>query len=136
MSITDAKRTALIEVFMGLTAYTMPTDIDVGLWTADPGASDPPAAGEVSHGSYSRQSTDPGTDWEQVGGAGIVKNATIISFGTATGSWGTVKWFVLFDTTSGSVFICSGRLDDDYVIGNGNAVSFQIGDCVVRINAA
>src|SRR3954471_14100195 len=95
MSKSDYLENKLLDHETGKTAYTMPA-VWVGLYTAAP--SDAGGGTEVTGGSYARKST-AGADWNAAA-SGSTSNANAITFVTATGTWGTVTHFGLFDAAS------------------------------------
>lgn len=104
---------------LGKTSYTMPT-VYVGLYTAAP--SDTGGGTEVTGGSYARKST-AGADWNAAA-SGSSSNANAITFITATGSWGTVTHFGLFDAASAGNLLRWAALTTSKTIGSGDTASF------------
>ena len=84
----------IVDHFTGKAAWTMPT-IYVALFVGDPEG----AGTEVSGGSYARKAT-AAADWNTASG-GATSNAQALAFPQATGSWGTVDYFALYDAASG-----------------------------------
>lgn len=105
----------------GKTSYTMPS-VFVGLLTAAP--TDTTAGTEVSGGSYARKST-AGTDWNAASGnPASATNANAITFVTATGSWGTVTHFALYDASTAGNMLRWGALTTSKTISTGDTASF------------
>jgi hypothetical protein len=109
------------------------TNIYVSLHTADPGE-DGQGAGEVSGGSYARVSTAP-ADWDAASGAdpATLENTSLITFPTATGSWGTVTHAGLWThatTTTESVFVGATPLGASRTIASGETAEVAIGAIV------
>lgn len=115
-------------IFKGTTFTANPSGvIYVSAHTADPGP-DGQTAGEVSGGSYARKVT-AATDWNAATTAdpSVVTNANAITFVTATGSWGTVTHFGLWNSltlTAAANFIGSKALTASQVVASGNTLSF------------
>src|SRR5690349_8798175 len=122
MSKSDYLENKLLDHQVGKTSYTMPT-VYVGLFTAAP--SDSGGGTEVSGGSYARKST-AGADWNAASG-GSTTNANAITFVTATGSWGTVTHWGLFDASSAGNLLRWAALGTSKTIGNGDTASFAAG---------
>lgn len=122
---------ALNDQVFGKAAFTNPNGVMyVSLHTADPGI-DGQTSNEVSGGSYARKLT-AATDWGASSNAdpAITLNAAVLTFVTATGSWGTVTHFGLWRTLSGTTaadFIGRGALTASQTIANTNTASFAIG---------
>lgn len=116
----------LIDHTTGKTAYTMPS-VWVGLYTAAP--TDAGGGTEVSTTStgYARKST-AAADWTAASGnPASASNANAITFATASGSWGTVTHFGLFDAASGGNMLRWGALGTAKAIGSGDTASFAAG---------
>jgi hypothetical protein len=113
--------------------------IYVSLHTGDPGP-DGQTANEVSGGSYARKVT-AATDWTTPTTAdpSVVSNANAITFVTATGSWGTITHFGLWNalaTATAAAFIGSKALTASQAVATGNTVSFPIGSLVHNLGTA
>jgi len=89
-------------------SYTMPTNLWIGLSTADP-TDDNSGQAEPSGGSYARVSTD-GDDWDAASG-GATANAAAITFPENTASWGTVTHFCIWDASTAGNMVAHGTLD-------------------------
>ena len=114
----------LIDHTTGKTAYTMPT-VYVGLLTAAP--TDTTGGTEVSGGSYARKST-AGADWNAASGnPASTSNANAITFVQASGAWGTVTHFALYDAASAGNMLRWGALGTSKTIGTGDTASFAAG---------
>ena len=89
-------------------SYTMPTNLWVGLSTADP-LDDNSGQAEPSGGAYARVFTD-GDDWDASSG-GATANAAVIEFPENTASWGTVTHFCIWDASTAGNMVAHGALD-------------------------
>lgn len=101
--------------------------IYVSLHTGDPGP-DGQTANEVTGGSYAAKVT-AATDWNAATTAdpSVVSNLNAITFVTATGSWGTVTHFGLWNhltTRAAANFVGSKALTASQAVATGNTVSF------------
>lgn len=106
----------LLDHIVGKTAFTMPT-VYVGLSTADP-LDDASGLAEPSGNNYARVST-AGGDWNAAA-SGAIDNANAITFPEASGSWGTVTHFALFDAASAGNMLAHGSLSDSKAVGSGD----------------
>ena len=129
-SFADYWENEILDHLFGKGAYSPPT-IYVGLSTADPG-DDEAGLAEPSGGSYARKATT-GTDWNAASG-GSLDNATAIEFAAATGDWGTVTHFALFDALSGGNMLAHGSLTLSKTITSGDTVRFVIGDLDISLD--
>lgn len=114
----------------GTRDFSPPSDLYVFLSKADPGE-DGSAIDEPSGGGYSRVGTDEG-DWNAAvtggDGKGLVDNANLVDFGTASGDWGDITHFgVADDPTAGNVLM-SAALTTPKTVQNGDPVRFPTGD--------
>lgn len=105
--------------------------IYVGLSTAEP-LDDSSGLAEPSGNAYARVSTT-GTDWNTASG-GALDNANEITFPEATGSWGTITHFALFDAATGSNMLAYGALSTSKTIGSGDTAKFAAGDLDVSLD--
>ena len=103
--------------------YTPPT-IYVGLSTADP-ADDGSGLSEPRDNGYARVATSS-SDWNVASG-GAVTNANDIIFPKATGSWGTITHFALFDAISDGNMLAHGSLSVPTEINSGNKAKIAAG---------
>jgi len=129
-SFSDYWENEILNHLFGKGNYTPPT-IYVGVSTADPGDS---GAGltEPSGGGYARRQT-MSTDWNAAAD-GLLDNANTITFNVATGDWGTVTHFALFDAATAGNMLVHGALAQAKVITNGDTLQFVAGDLHVTLD--
>lgn len=110
-------------------AYARPSQCYVALFTAAPGLNYPTTPGtEVSGGSYARMALDFNAPVNNV-----VGNALEITFPTATGSWGTVTHFCIFDASSGGNLLHFNTLAASREVLTGDIVKFPAGQLTVTV---
>ena len=114
----------------GKSIYTPPT-IYIGLSTEDP-TDDGSALAEPNGNAYTRVQTSA-SDWNIASG-GSLDNASEIAFPMATGSWGTITYFGLFDNATGGNMLLSGPLSTPRAIGVGEITKFMAGDLVLNLD--
>jgi hypothetical protein len=129
-SFSDHWEDEVLDYLFGKDSYTPPT-IYVGLSTADPG-DDGAGLSEPTGNGYARVQTAE-EDWNVAAG-GLLDNANLISFGTATGNWGTITHFALFDSASGGNLLVHGALTQPKTITSGDTVQFPGGALDVSLN--
>lgn len=122
-SLSDYAENKILDHIVGKAAWTMPA-IYVALSTADP-LDDASAMAEPSGSGYVRKAT-AGADWNPAA-SGAIDNANAITFAQATGSWGTVTHFALYDALSGGNMIGYGSLTTSKSVTSGDTVSFAAG---------
>lgn len=114
-----SENTILDEIFqsglLGATLY-------IGLSTADPGESAATLA-EPSGNNYARVGKAAGSTHWNAAASGVVTNKTQITFPTASGSWGTLAYWAIFDASSGGNMLFYGALASSQAVGNGQAPS-------------
>lgn len=98
----------------------------VALYTAAP--SDSGGGTEVSGGSYARKST-AAADWNSAA-SGSSSNANAITFATASGSWGTVTHYAVFDAVTAGNMLFWNALTTSKTVGSGDTASFAAGALV------
>jgi hypothetical protein len=129
-SFSDYWENEILDHIFGKGDYTPPT-IYVGLSTADP-LDDGSGLAEPSGNGYARVQTSTG-DWTTASG-GAIDNANDITFSEATGSWGTITHFGLFDAASGGNLLAHGTLSQSKSITTGDTAKFAAGDLDVSLD--
>jgi hypothetical protein len=123
-SFSNYTENKVLDHIVGKTSFTMPS-VWVALSTADP-TDDGSGIAEPVGGSYARKST-AGADWNAAA-AGATSNANVITFVTATASWGTISHFALFDAVTAGNMLAHGDLTTAKAVGNGDTAKFNAGD--------
>lgn len=114
----------------GKSIYTPPV-IYIGLSTEDP-TDDGSALAEPDGNAYTRVQTSA-SDWN-VASDGSLDNASEIAFPMATGNWGTITHFALFDAATGGNMLVTGPLSTPIAIGVGEIVKFAAGNLVLNLD--
>lgn len=132
--MSDYLEDAIRNYFKGSAFPAAPSDILLALYTAAP--SDSGGGTEVTTGvGYIRKNMVASTDWTSgAAGSGQIQNTSAVAFAAATGSWGTVTHFGVFDdlaVTGGG----STTLAADPALGATNfkvtaVTNFAVGDWV------
>ena len=128
-SFADYWEDEVLDHLFGKGSYSPPT-IYVGLSTADP-TDDASGLAEPSGNGYARVET-AGSDWDAASG-GALDNANAIEFPEATGSWGTVTHFALFDAATDGNCLAHGSLTASKTISSGETPRFPAGDLDVSL---
>ena len=126
---SDYWENKILDHIFGKGSYTSPT-IYVGLSTADPtdvgsGLAEPRGNG------YARTQTSA-SDWNAASN-GSLDNSNDITFAQATGSWGTITHFALFDAITAGNMLAHGVLSQSKTIGNSDTARFQAGDLDISL---
>ena len=129
MSFSDYAEGGVLDHVFGLAALPQPT-LYLGVSTTDPADTGVGASEPVGNG-YARIAT-VAVDWERSGN--VVTNANELSFPEATGAWGTLAHFVLYDAvTGGNVFIY-GALTTPKTIASEETLRFPVGNLTFTLD--
>ena len=108
------------------------TNLWLGLSSADPGEDGSGTSEPIGKG-YARVKTTEasGTSWQVSDASGVtINNSVLIQFPTASATWGTMTYGVLFNgTTSGASVCARGILTSSVMPASGQAPQFAIGAC-------
>jgi hypothetical protein len=129
-SFADYWENEILDHLFGKGNYTPPT-IYVGLSTADP-TDNASGLAEPSGNAYARVST-AAADWNVASG-GTLDNANDITFPEASGNWGTITHFALFDAASAGNMLAHGSLSVYKSIGSGDTAKFAAGDLDILLD--
>ncbi|KKL95044.1 hypothetical protein LCGC14_1858530, partial [marine sediment metagenome] len=66
--------------------------------------------------------------------AGALSNAIEMAFAAATGPWGTVTYFGIFDALTGGNLLATGILGTPKVIDDGDTAKFAVGDLDITLD--
>lgn len=129
-SFSDYLEGALLDhLFSKSAGYAQPT-LYLAVSTADPtdagtGVSEPSGNG------YARVATAP-ADWERT--TNEISNANQLSFPEASGSWGTLTHFALFDAATGGNMIAHAPLTTSKAIAANETLRFPAGNITVTLD--
>jgi uncharacterized protein involved in response to NO len=126
MSLSDYLEAEILDHIFSKGAYTPPTWY-VGLSTADPGE-DGATLSEPTAMAYARVALGAVTRT-----AGSVVNNAAVEFVEATGDWGTITHFALFDAASGGNFMGSGELTSPLDVTTGKTARFPAGEIAITL---
>lgn len=132
-NISNYLANALLNHIFGKGTYTPPANIYVELSTTAPtdsGGNVTPPSG----GGYARKQTAP-SDWNMAAGR-IIDNANAIEFAEASGPWGTISYFTLWDAAEAGNFLGWGALATPKAVDSGDTARFAAGDLNVSFTAS
>lgn len=126
-AMSDYLENKVLDHVLGTTAYTMPSTVYLGLSTAS--FNDNNSGTELAGNNYSRVSVSFST-----AASGTTSNDSALEFSAATGSWGTVSHWGVFDASSSGNLLIHGSFNSSKAIATGDIVRVVAGD--IDITAA
>jgi|TARA_B100001939_G_scaffold51956_1_gene41214 hypothetical protein len=117
---------ALINATLRNTSYTSPSTVYVALFTSDP--TDAGSGTECSGGAYARQSA---TFAAPSDGASSI--SADVEFPQATGAWGTITHFGIFDASSSGNLLYHGALTASKTIATGDVLKITSSNLTVTL---
>lgn len=129
-SISDYLENKLLDHVLKNDAFAVPTNIYIALSTADP-LDDGSGLAEPSGNGYARVVCNA---WDAAASRAIA-NTGAVEFAEATGNWGSITHFAIFDAITGGNFLAHGDLAASKTIGAGDDASFAAGDLDVSLNS-
>lgn len=117
---------ALINATLRNTSYTTPSVVYAALFTTDP--TDAGTGTEVSGGSYARKAITFGAPSN-----GASTNSAAVEFDQATGNWGTITHFGIYDASSSGNLLYHGALTSSKTIQTGDVFKFAISNISVTL---
>jgi len=127
---SDYWENKVLDHIFGKGSYTPPT-IYVGLSTTDPTDAGSGLA-EPSDNGYTRVQTST-SDWNTASN-GSLDNASDIAFNQATGNWGTITHFALFDAGTAGNILAYGALSQSKSISESDTARFKAGDLDISLD--
>jgi hypothetical protein len=127
---SDYWENKILDHIFGKGSYTPPA-IYVGLSTADP-TDDGSGLAEPSGNGYARVQTSA-SEWNAASN-GSLDNASDISFAQATGSWGTITHFAMFDAATAGNMLAHGVLSQSKSISESDTARFEAGDLDISLD--
>lgn len=126
MPFTDYSANKIVEHSTGKNAWTMPTDIYVGLFKNNPG---PDISGdELSGDGYARLKVT----FDNATG-NVIENDTQEDFPVASADWDEATHFALFDASTSGNAIWYGELGTPQTVVNGQQFRIRVGDIVLTV---
>jgi hypothetical protein len=117
---------ALINATLRNTSYTSPSTVYVALFTSDP--TDAGSGTECSGGAYARQSATFGAPSD-----GASSISADVEFPQATGTWGTITHFGIFDASSSGNLLYHGALTASKTIATGDVLKITSSNLTVTL---
>ena len=125
--LSDALVHELLDAVFGGSTYTPEGTIYVGLSTTTP-TNTGTSVTEPSGNNYARVAVTNNATNFPAASSRAKANGTVIQFPTASGSWGTLTHFVLYDASTSGNFLGWGELTAPITVTTGGTPDFPIGD--------
>lgn len=122
MSLSDTYEDTVLDDLFDVEGFYL------GVSTADP-TDDESGLAEPSGNNYARVSIASDA-WNAASG-GDKDNADVFTFNAATGSWGTLSHWAIFDASTGGNIVIYGSLTASKAIDNGQTLRFSAGSIVL-----
>jgi len=133
-SLSDTVEKEFLDHVLGVGSWTTPANVFLALFVGDPldtGAGGAEVGGGVG---YVRKDIE-----FEVGGATTdreINNDNLVQYDAATGSWGDVDYWALYDASTAGVMLAHGALASLKSIGTGNTPSVAVGEVNITVSTA
>lgn len=124
-AMSDYLENKVLDHILRNTAFTQPSALFVGLFTASP--NDTGGGTEASGNGYAREAVT-----FAAASSGSASNSADIDFGAPSGgTWGTITHWALFDASTSGNMLVYGSLASSKVTADGDQVLFATGDLTI-----
>ena len=123
-AMSDFLELEVLDHVLGTGAYTMPSTVQIGLSTGS--FNDDNSGTELTGNGYTRVAIT----FAAASSGSAATNATV-TFPTATGSWGSVSHWGIFDAASGGNLLIHGSFATPKTITSGDVLRINSGDLTV-----
>jgi len=120
-AMSDYLENEILDHILATGSYTAPAAVYVGLSTAS--FADDNSGTELSGSGYARVAATFGA-----AASGTASNSAAIEFPAATGSWGTVSHFGIFDASTAGNLLIHGAFTASKTIASGDILKISAGD--------
>lgn len=120
-AMSDYLENEILDHILSVGSYTMPSAVYVGLSTGS--FNDDNSGTELSGSNYSRVAAT-----FSAASSGTTSNSAAIEFAAATGSWGSVSHFGVFDAAASGNLLIHGAFTAAKTIENGDVLKISTGD--------
>ena len=120
-AMSDYLENEILDHILGTGAYTMPSSVYVGLSTAS--FNDDNSGTELSGSGYTRKVAT-----FAAAASDTTSNNAAVEFPAATGSWGDVSHFGLFDASSSGNLLIHGAFSVSKTVSSGDILKIAVGD--------
>ena len=126
-ALSNYAENEMLDHMLGTGSFTAPTNVFLSLWTSDP--TDAGSGTELSGSGYVRKDINFGA-----ASSGVATSSGVVTFPTASGSWGLVTHIGIHDAVSSGNLLFHGALTASKTIASGDV--FQVANGAITITAA
>jgi len=120
-ALSDYAENKVLDAIGGNATFTTPTNVYLGLSTGS--MADDDSGTELSGSGYARVSVSFGA-----AASGTMSNDAAIEFSAATGSWGSVSHWALYDALTSGNQLLNGAFTTAKTIDSGDVLKIAVGD--------
>ena len=120
-AMSDYLELKVLDHVLSVTAYTMPSNVYVGLSTGSFG--DDNSGTELSGNNYTRKEAS-----FSAASSGEITTSGTVEFNAATGSWGAISHFGIFDASTSGNLLIHGAFAAAKTIATGDILRINAGD--------
>jgi len=128
-SASDYLEDKVLDHTLGNAVYSQPATLYLGLWTADNGLEAGTLTGEVSGGSYARETVTFGNS-----ASGTAATDATVTFTTATANWGTITHVAVMDAATAGNVLYHGNVSSAKLIESADTFQVSAGNLTVSMN--
>jgi hypothetical protein len=130
MALSATWEQTLLNLALGQATLASANTLYCALFTTTPTMPGNTGGVEVSGGSYARQAMA----FSAASGSGPAQssNSALVTFPTATASWGTITGMGLYTASSGGTLVDATSLSTSKAIGSGDVFAVPIGNYIVN----
>jgi hypothetical protein len=123
-ALSDYAELKVLDHTLGTSAWSMPATVYLGLSVASMG--DDASGTELSGSGYARQSISFAS-----ASSGSASTDATVTFPTATGSWGSIGFWSLWDASSAGNLLMHGAFTTAKTVGDGDILRVNSGDLTI-----
>ena len=120
-AMSDYLENEILDHILSTGSYTMPTAVYVGLSTGS--FNDDNSGTELTGSNYAREAAT-----FTAAASGTTSNSAAVEFNAATGSWGSISHFGIFDAASSGNLLIHGAFTVAKTIASGDILKIPTGD--------
>ncbi len=120
-AMSDYLENEILDHILSTGSYTMPTAVYVGLSTGS--FNDDNSGTELTGSNYARVAAT-----FSAASSGTTSNSAAVEFNAATGSWGLISHFGIFDAASSGNLLIHGAFTTAKTIASGDILKIPTGD--------